>query len=83
MIKGQNFSNQPVKINLRTYDNTQKIATGQGDKYATGCLIDYPYFKSYYKMITIDLGKNNKHLMLTQKQYRKSILLQIQIEEKT
>ena len=83
MINGQNFSNQPVKINLRTYDNTQKIATGQTDKYTTGCFIDYPYFKNYYKVITINLGKNNQHLMLIQKQYRKSILLQIQIEEKT
>ena len=22
-----------------------KIATGQGDDYTTGCLLDYPYFK--------------------------------------
>ena len=25
MIDGQNFFNQPVKNNLRTYDNIQKI----------------------------------------------------------
>ena len=25
--------------------------------YTTGCLLDYPYFKNYYKMITIDLSK--------------------------
>ena len=28
MIDGQNFFNQPVKNNLRTYDNIQKTATG-------------------------------------------------------
>ena len=33
MIDGQNFFEQPVKSNLRTYDNIQKIATGQGDDY--------------------------------------------------
>ena len=29
MIDGKNF-NQPVKIDLRTYENIQKIATSQG-----------------------------------------------------
>ena len=42
---------------MRTYKNIQKIATGQGDVYITGCLLDYPYFKKYYKMIVIDLSK--------------------------
>ena len=27
-----------------TYDNIRKIATGYGDDYTTGCLLDYPYF---------------------------------------
>ena len=35
----------------------EKIATGQGDDYTTGCLLDYPYFKDSYKMIAIDLSK--------------------------
>ena len=30
---------------------------GQGDDYTTGCLLDYPYFKKYYKLIAIDLSK--------------------------
>ena len=34
------------------------IATGQGDDYITGCLIDYPYFKNYYKMIAINSSKH-------------------------
>ena len=29
---------------MRTYNNIQKIATGQGNDYTTGCLLDYPYF---------------------------------------
>ena len=39
------------------YENIRKIATGQGDDYATGCLSDYIYFKNYYKMIVVDLSK--------------------------
>ena len=41
----KNFLDQPVKNNLKTYDSTQIIATGQRDDYATGCLLDYSYFK--------------------------------------
>ena len=33
------------------------IATGQGDDQTTSCLLDYGYFKNYYKMIAIDLSK--------------------------
>ena len=57
MIDGQNFFDEPVKNNLKTYDNIQKIATSQGDDYTTGSLLDYPYFKEYYNMIPIDLSK--------------------------
>ena len=35
----------------------RRIATGQGDDYTTGCLLDYSYFKENYKMIAIDLSK--------------------------
>ena len=42
---------------MRTYRNIQKIASGQGDDYTTSCLLDYNYFNKYYKMIPIDLTK--------------------------
>ena len=60
MIDGRNFFDEPVKNNLRTYDNFSKIATGQGDDYTTGCLLDYPYLKNYYKMVATDLSKQQK-----------------------
>ena len=34
--------------------------TSLGDDYTTGCLLDYPYFKKYYELITIDLSKQQK-----------------------
>ena len=46
MIDGQNFFDQTVKNDLRAFDNIPKIATGQGDDYTTGCLLDYHYFKN-------------------------------------
>ena len=65
MIDGQNFFDQTVKIIMRTYDNLQKITASQEGDYSTGCLLDYPYFKEHYKMIAIDLSKQqafNLHL---------------------
>ena len=46
--------------NLRTYNNNQNIATSQVDDFATGCLLDYPYFKEYCELIATDLSKQLK-----------------------
>ena len=60
VIDARNFFDQTVKNNLRTYDNIWNIVTDQDDDYATGCLLDYPCFKKYYKLIAIDLSKQQK-----------------------
>ena len=57
VINGENFFDQPIKNNKVTYENIRKIATGQRDDYTTGYLLDYLYFKDSYKMIAIDLSK--------------------------
>ena len=46
-----------VRNNLITYDSIRKIAASQGDNYIIGCLLDYNYFKYYYKRIVIELSK--------------------------
>ena len=60
IIGGSNFFDQPIKNDLKTNDNIRKIATGQGDDYTTGLLLDYPYFKKHYKLIAMDLSKQQK-----------------------
>ena len=57
MINGENFFDQPIKNNKVTYEIIRKIAIGQGDDYTTGCLLDYSYFADTYKMIAVDLSK--------------------------
>ena len=57
MINGENFSDQPRKNNKATYGSIRKIATGQGDDYTTGCLLDYSHFMDTCKMIAVDLSK--------------------------
>ena len=60
MIDGKNFFDQPINNMNKTYENIRKIATGKGDDYTTGCLLDYPYFKDCYKMIAVDLSKQQE-----------------------
>ena len=60
MIDGRNFFDQPINSMNKTYENIRKIATGQGDYYTTGCLLNYTYFKKNYKMIAIDLSKQQE-----------------------
>ena len=78
MINGQNFFDQPAKSNLITYHNIRKIATDQADNYTTGCLLDYNYFNNYQKMI---VTVNIKNLILIQKQYKKILLKEIQVDK--
>ena len=54
---GKTFLINQYKIIKKTYENIRKIATGQGDDYTTACFLDYIYFKNYYKMIVVDLSK--------------------------
>ena len=57
MIDGKNCFDQPINSELKTYENIRKFATGKGDDYTTGFLLDYSYLKENYKMIAIDLSK--------------------------
>ena len=57
IIDGKFFFGQPVKNNKITYKRIRKVATGQGDDYTNGCLLDYTYFRENYKMIVIDLSE--------------------------
>ena len=68
MINEENFFDQPIKNNKATYENIRKNATGQGDDYTKemtdqgddqgdDCLLDYSYIMDTYKMIAVDLSK--------------------------
>ena len=57
MIDGRNFFDQPIDNMNKTYENIRKIATGKADDYTSGCFLDYCYFKENYKMIVVDLSK--------------------------
>ena len=60
MNDGKIFFDQPFKNDIRTLDNIQKVLTGQGDDYRTGCLLDYNYFREPYKIMAINLSKQEE-----------------------
>ena len=54
------FFDQPIKNDFVTYDNIRKIVTGERDDYTTGWLLGYNYFKKDFKLIAVDLSKQQK-----------------------
>ena len=51
LIDGRSFYNQPINDSIKQYDKIRETATGQGDGYTIGCLLDYQYFKDNYQII--------------------------------
>ena len=51
------MTEKPLKNNKVIHQNIMKIAAGRGDDYTTGCLSNYAYLKDNYKMIAVDLRK--------------------------
>ena len=47
LIDGRNFYDQPINDQIEKYDEIRNIATGKGDDYTTGCLLDYQYFRDH------------------------------------
>ena len=60
LIDGRNFYDQPINDQIKKYNEIRKIATGKGDDYTTGCLLDYQYFKGHYQLIAVDLSKQKQ-----------------------
>ena len=51
LIDGRDFYDQSVSDQIKRYVEIRKTATGQGDDYTTGCLLDYQYFKDHYNLV--------------------------------
>ena len=50
LIDDRNFYDEPINDQIKKYDEIRKIATGKGDDYTTGYLLDYQYFKDHYQL---------------------------------
>ena len=57
IINEKNFYNQAIDYDIRRYEEKRKLTTGQGKDYTTGCLLDYEYIKSNYRLIAVGLNR--------------------------
>ena len=56
----KNFHDQPTDSYIKRYEEIGKLTAGQGKDYTTGCLLDYEYIKSHYRLIAVDLSRQKK-----------------------
>ena len=55
LIDKLEFFDLPIKTEEEAYE--KNIDISRNNEYTTGNLLDYDYFKNYYKLIAIDLSK--------------------------
>ena len=51
MIDRKKLFDEPVKNDLRTYENIRKTATVRRIYYTTSCLLEYAYFKECLSLL--------------------------------
>ena len=60
IIDGKIFYDNPIESNVEKYRELKKVMIGKGEDYTTGSLLDYNYFKEYYKLVAVDLSKQKE-----------------------
>ena len=60
IINGKNFYDQAIDSDRKQYEEIKKLTTGQGEDCTTGCLLDYDYIKNHYRLIAVDLSRQNE-----------------------
>ena len=56
-VKSIFFQEERLKTVTLIDGRNWKLLTGQDNEYATGCLLDYAYFKDSYRLTALDLNK--------------------------
>ena len=60
LTDSRKFYDQAINDQIKKYDEIRKIATRRRDDNTTGCLLDYQYFKDYYRLIAVHLSKEKE-----------------------
>ena len=60
IIDGRNFYDNPIESDIKKHRELKKVMIGKGEDYTTGSLLDYNYFKKYYKLVAVDLSKQKE-----------------------
>ena len=60
IIDRRNFYYNPIENDSEKYRELKKVMTGKGEDYTTGSLLDYNYFIKHYKLVAVDLSKQEE-----------------------
>ena len=60
IIDGRNFYDNPVESDIEKYRELKRAMIGKGEDYTTGSLLDFDYFKKHYKLVAVDLSKQEE-----------------------
>ena len=60
IIDGRNFYDNPIENNIEKYRELKKVMIGKGEDYTTRSLLDYNYFNKHYKLVAVDLSKQQE-----------------------
>ena len=56
----KNVYDRSIDSDIKQYKEITKLITGQGEDYTTGCLLDYDYVKTHYRLIAVDLSRERE-----------------------
>ena len=60
IINGKSFYDQGIDSDIKRYEEIRKLTTGQGEDCTTGCLLDYDYIKSHYRLMAVKLSRQKE-----------------------
>ena len=59
-MNGKTFYNPAIDSDIKRYEEIRKLTTRKGADYSTGCLSDYDFIESHYKLTEIDLSRQKE-----------------------
>ena len=60
IIDGRNFYDNPIESDIEKHRELEKVMIGKGEDYTTGFLLDYNHFDKRYKLVAVDLSKQEE-----------------------
>ena len=60
IIKRKLFYDQSFDYDIKQYQKIIKFTTREDEDYTSGCLLDYYYIKTYYRLLAADLSRQKE-----------------------
>ena len=60
IIKRKLFYDQSFDYDIKQYQKIIKFTTREDEDYTSGCLLDYHYIKTYYRLLAADLSRQKE-----------------------